>query len=140
MIISLAVFGTCISITIVAAGIYLIANTTSLLTSASSFSVIECVAFASLISSTDPVSTLAVFQSLRVDPTLFYLVFGESVLNDAIAITVCGKCYVMLCYDMLWYVMLWYVMLCYVMSCFMLCHVLCYVMLCYVMSYCIMFC
>ena len=84
--------GTCISITIVATGIYLISNTTSFLTSASSFSVIECVAFASLISSTDPVSTLAVFQSLRVDPTLFYLVFGESVLNDAIAITVC-VCY-----------------------------------------------
>lgn len=28
---------------------------------------------------TDPVSTLAVFTELRVDPTLFYLVFGESV-------------------------------------------------------------
>jgi sodium/hydrogen exchanger 8 len=38
--------------------------------------------------STDPVSTLACFSSLRVDPMLFYLVFGESVLNDAIAITV----------------------------------------------------
>jgi solute carrier family 9 (sodium/hydrogen exchanger), member 8 len=35
-----------------------------------------------------------VFQTLKVDPTLFYLVFGESALNDAIAITifkVCGK-------------------------------------------------
>ena len=85
---SLAVLGTCISITIVAGGIYILSSTTSLLTSASNFSLIECVAFASLISSTDPVSTLAVFQSLRVDPTLFYLVFGESVLNDAIAITV----------------------------------------------------
>ena len=80
--------GTCISIAIVAGGIFLISRTTSLLSSATSFSMIECVAFASLISSTDPVSTLAVFQSLRVDPTLFYLVFGESVLNDAIAITV----------------------------------------------------
>ena len=80
--------GTCISIAIVAGGIYIISRTTSFLSSATSFSMIECVAFASLISSTDPVSTLAVFQSLRVDPTLFYLVFGESVLNDAIAITV----------------------------------------------------
>ena len=43
-------------------------------------------AFGSLISSTDPVSTLAVFQKFQVSPQLFYLVFGESVLNDAIAI------------------------------------------------------
>ena len=49
---------------------------------------VECVAFGSLISSTDPVSTLAVFSSLKVDPTLLYLIFGESALNDAIAITV----------------------------------------------------
>ena len=43
-------------------------------------------AFGALISSTDPVSTLAVFQKMQVNPQLFYLVFGESVLNDAIAI------------------------------------------------------
>jgi sodium/hydrogen exchanger 8 len=85
---SLAVIGTCISIAVVSAGIFLLSSATGLLTSASSFTIIECVCFASLISSTDPVSTLAVYQSLRVDPTLFYLVFGESVLNDAIAITV----------------------------------------------------
>ncbi|TYZ67007.1 hypothetical protein PybrP1_003256 [[Pythium] brassicae (nom. inval.)] len=34
----------------------------------------------------DPVSTLAIFQELHVDPTLFYIVFGESVLNDAVGI------------------------------------------------------
>lgn len=46
----------------------------------------ELLTFGALISSTDPVSTLAVFQAKRVDPQLFYLVFGESVLNDALAI------------------------------------------------------
>lgn len=46
----------------------------------------ETLAFGALISATDPVSTLAVFQSKRVDPTLFYLVFGESVLNDAVGL------------------------------------------------------
>lgn len=46
----------------------------------------ELMAFGALISSTDPVSTLAVFQAKRVNPQLFYLVFGESVLNDALAI------------------------------------------------------
>lgn len=53
----------------------------------SQLSVIEAITFGSLISATDPVSTLAVFSELKVHPTLFYLVFGESVLNDAVAIT-----------------------------------------------------
>jgi solute carrier family 9 (sodium/hydrogen exchanger), member 8 len=39
----------------------------------------EGLCFGSLISATDPVSTLAVFAELKVDPNLFYLVFGESV-------------------------------------------------------------
>lgn len=49
-------------------------------------SLIELLCFGSLISSTDPISTLAVFQAKKVDPQLFYLVFGESALNDALAI------------------------------------------------------
>jgi len=46
----------------------------------------ELLAFGALISATDPVSTLAVFQAKQVDPQLFYLVFGESVLNDAVGL------------------------------------------------------
>ena len=46
----------------------------------------ELLTFGALISATDPVSTLAVFQSKRVDPQLFYLVFGESVMNDAVGL------------------------------------------------------
>lgn len=49
-------------------------------------SLTELFCFGSLISSTDPISTLAVFQAKKVDPQLFYLVFGESALNDALAI------------------------------------------------------
>ena len=49
-------------------------------------SLTELLTFGALISSTDPVSTLAVFKAKKVDPQLFYLVFGESVLNDAVAI------------------------------------------------------
>mmetsp|Transcript_69407 Transcript_69407/g.201112 ORF Transcript_69407/g.201112 Transcript_69407/m.201112 type:complete len:614 (+) Transcript_69407:44-1885(+) len=44
-------------------------------------------AMASLISSVDPVSTLATFGHLNVDPLLFILIFGESQINDAVAIT-----------------------------------------------------
>ncbi|OQR96975.1 Monovalent Cation:Proton Antiporter-1 (CPA1) Family [Achlya hypogyna] len=46
----------------------------------------EALSFGALISATDTVSVLAIFQELRVEPTLFYLVFGESSLNDAVAI------------------------------------------------------
>jgi sodium/hydrogen exchanger 8 len=49
-------------------------------------SLAELLTFGALISSTDPVSTLAVFKVKKVDPQLFYLCFGESVLNDALAI------------------------------------------------------
>lgn len=44
-------------------------------------------AYASLISATDPVATLATYAKLKVDPLLNILVFGESVINDAVAIT-----------------------------------------------------
>lgn len=44
-------------------------------------------AYASLISSTDPVATLATFGAMNVDPLLYILVFGESQINDAVAIT-----------------------------------------------------
>lgn len=43
-------------------------------------------AFGSLISAVDPVATIAIFNALNVDPVLNMLVFGESILNDAVAI------------------------------------------------------
>ncbi|ACI65746.1 predicted protein, partial [Phaeodactylum tricornutum CCAP 1055/1] len=46
----------------------------------------ELLTFGALLSATDPVSTLAVFQAKKVDPQLFYLVYGESVLNDAVGL------------------------------------------------------
>ncbi|THD28041.1 Sodium/hydrogen exchanger [Fasciola hepatica] len=46
----------------------------------------DCLLFGSIISATDPVTVLAIFNDLKVDVTLYALVFGESVLNDALAI------------------------------------------------------
>ncbi|CAK0851424.1 unnamed protein product, partial [Prorocentrum cordatum] len=43
-------------------------------------------AYASLISAVDPVATLATYSSLQVEPLLNIMVFGESVINDAVAI------------------------------------------------------
>ncbi|GMG98896.1 hypothetical protein Nepgr_000736 [Nepenthes gracilis] len=48
---------------------------------------VECMMFGALISSTDPVTVLAIFQELGTDMNLYALVFGESVLNDAVAIS-----------------------------------------------------
>ncbi len=49
----------------------------------------ESLMFGALISAVDPVATLSIMGNpeLGVDPLLFSLVFGESVLNDAIAIS-----------------------------------------------------
>lgn len=42
--------------------------------------------FGALISATDPVATLAIMGAYSVDPLMYTLVAGESVLNDAVAI------------------------------------------------------
>lgn len=47
---------------------------------------LEAFLFGALISATDPVTVLAIFHSLKVEPKMYSLVFGESVLNDAVAI------------------------------------------------------
>ena len=49
----------------------------------------EALIFGALISAVDPVATLSIMgnEELHVDPLLYSLVFGESVLNDAIAIS-----------------------------------------------------
>lgn len=50
------------------------------------FSLKESCAFGAFISSTDPVAVLAIFKEMNADTTLFSLIFGESIFNDAIAI------------------------------------------------------
>lgn len=42
--------------------------------------------FGALISATDPVATLSIMGAFKVEPLMFTLVAGESVLNDAVAI------------------------------------------------------
>ncbi|KAF1329114.1 Sodium/hydrogen exchanger 3, partial [Globisporangium splendens] len=46
----------------------------------------EAYLYGALISAVDPVATLSVFKKNGVPPLLFNLVFGESVLNDGVAI------------------------------------------------------
>lgn len=56
----------------------------------SSFTYLDSLYFGAVISPTDPLTILAIFNDLRVDVTLYSLVFGESVLNDAVAIVLSG--------------------------------------------------
>lgn len=55
------------------------------------FSFNNCLYFGAIISATDPVTVLAIFHDLHVDVTLYALVFGESILNDAVAIVLAGS-------------------------------------------------
>ena len=45
---------------------------------------IEVLLFSSLISAVDPVAVLAIFQEVGVNPDLYFLLFGESLLNGII--------------------------------------------------------
>lgn len=47
---------------------------------------IECLMFGSTLSATDPVTILAIFNQYKVDPKLYNIIFGESLLNDAVSI------------------------------------------------------
>eukprot|EP01023_Acetabularia_acetabulum_P056108 TRINITY_DN650_c0_g1_i1.p1 TRINITY_DN650_c0_g1~~TRINITY_DN650_c0_g1_i1.p1 ORF type:complete len:584 (-),score=92.71 TRINITY_DN650_c0_g1_i1:328-2079(-) len=51
---------------------------------------LEALIFGAIISATDPVTVLAVFSKLGAQEDLYALVFGESVLNDAVAIVLYG--------------------------------------------------
>lgn len=77
-----AIFGTAISAFIMGSGIWLLGQTGLVY----SLNAKESFAFGSLVSAVDPVATLAIFNALDIDPVLYMLVFGESILNDAVAI------------------------------------------------------
>ncbi|XP_049435989.1 sodium/hydrogen exchanger 8 [Epinephelus fuscoguttatus] len=77
-----AVIGTAFSAFIVGGGIYFLGQADVIY----KMSMTDSFAFGSLISAVDPVATIAIFNALNVDPVLNMLVFGESILNDAVSI------------------------------------------------------
>ncbi|EKX42729.1 hypothetical protein GUITHDRAFT_164085, partial [Guillardia theta CCMP2712] len=84
-IILYAVVGTVISSIVTGMTLFQLASKGSV-TGINASSPKESLMFGSLLSATDPVATLAVLGQLNGDPQLYSIIFGESVLNDAVAI------------------------------------------------------
>ncbi|KAG0239665.1 monovalent cation:H+ antiporter, CPA1 (nhx1) [Actinomortierella wolfii] len=82
-ILTFAFVGTFISALVVGILVYLFA-----LTGLESLhlSMLDSMIFGSVLSATDPVTILAIFNQLKVDPKLYSVIFGESILNDAVSI------------------------------------------------------
>lgn len=81
-ILTFALFGTIIATLVVGGSVFALGAAGLVL----ELTLEEALSYAALISAVDPVATLAVFSSQGVDPTLNALVYGEAVINDAVAI------------------------------------------------------
>ncbi|XP_071857800.1 na[+]/H[+] hydrogen exchanger 3 isoform X7 [Bombus fervidus] len=83
-----ALIGTSISAFVIGALMYAFVQLIPHLSA--SFTFLDTLYFGALISPTDPLTIISIFNDLHVDVNLYALVFGESVLNDAVAIVLSG--------------------------------------------------
>ncbi|XP_014477744.1 PREDICTED: sodium/hydrogen exchanger 7 isoform X3 [Dinoponera quadriceps] len=88
-ILTYALIGTSISAFVIGALMYAFIQLIPHLST--SFTFLDTLYFGALISPTDPLTIISIFNDLHVDVNLYALVFGESVLNDAVALVLSGS-------------------------------------------------
>ena len=82
-ILLLAVLGTVANFLLIGSLLVAVVSTNLITTE---ITVSQTFLFASLISAVDPVAVLSIFTEVGVNPHLYFLVFGESLLNDGVAV------------------------------------------------------
>ncbi|KAL7664837.1 Sodium/hydrogen exchanger [[Candida] zeylanoides] len=88
-ILTFAIPGTFISSLVVGVILYV---WTSLGLDGISLEFVDALAVGATLSATDPVTILSIFNAYKVDPKLYTIIFGESLLNDAISIVMFETC------------------------------------------------
>ncbi len=86
-ILMFAVVGTIFNVFLIGLSLYVIYSC-FLKDSIPDLDVIQCLIFSSVISAVDPVAVLAIFDEIGVNMVLYFLVFGESLLNDGVTIVI----------------------------------------------------
>eukprot|EP01132_Coremiostelium_polycephalum_P004734 gene4734-5909_t len=81
-IITLAIFGTLISFFMTSFGLYFFGS----IGISKEMPLFDSFLIGSISCATDPVATLAIFKALDADITLYMIVLGESILNDAVSL------------------------------------------------------
>ncbi|KAK3295834.1 Sodium/hydrogen exchanger family-domain-containing protein [Chaetomium fimeti] len=84
-ILTFAFAGTFISAVVIGALLWLY---TSISLEGLDVSWVDAISVGATLSATDPVTILAIFNTFKVDPKLYTIIFGESILNDAVAIVI----------------------------------------------------
>ena len=81
-----AVVGTLFNVFAIGGMLYLIYSIGAMGSFPYPLDTISCLTFSSLISAVDPVAVLAIFEEISVNMRLYFLVFGESLLNDGVTV------------------------------------------------------